>query len=313
MLRFLCKQIAFFIIILVTIFAFIAGSIQNDIRLKADDARSRALRHQDNVEKISDRIAILSNLDGSQSLRAIDYFTEGAILALEYSVISDTLTADEDLIYQLKFMAAMVQGNNLIKTTFAGLMHFEFLEESNMDYYEITTEEKAGVDYNISRDEWETFTPLYSIPKEQYYLNLGLESILDDLDDLDDGWESADPDAEIFQLDWDNIYSLYRGPLWVEVKNQLDMEKLADYYESVANRITIGVTITTVATILAAAMGSRMAEKKSDHHFSVVLSDMKGDTSLIEGELDYLAFLGLILALILSLFGLYLPLSIFLT
>ena len=313
MLRFLFKRIAFFIIILVTIFAFIAGSIQNDIRLKADDARSRALRHQDNVEKISDRIAILSNLDGSQSLRAIDYFTEGAILALEYSVISDTLTADEDLIYQLKFMAAMVQGNNLIKTTFAGLMHFEFLEESNMDYYEITTEEKAGVDYNISRDEWETFTPLYSIPKEQYYLNLGLESILDDLDDLDDGWESADPDAEIFQLDWDNIYSLYRGPLWVEVKNQLDMEKLADYYESVANRITIGVTITTVATILAAAMGSRMAEKKSDHHFSVVLSDMKGDTSLIEGEFDYLAFLGLILALILSLFGLYLPLSIFLT
>ena len=64
---------------------------------------------------------------------------------------------------------------------------------------------------------------------------------------------------------------------------------------------------------LAAGMSSRMAEKKSDHHFSVVLSDMKGDPSLLEGEFDFLAFLGLILAFILSLFGLWLPLSIFLT
>jgi hypothetical protein len=313
MLGFLFKRIAFIIIILVTIFAFIAGSIQNDIRLKAEDARSKSLEHKDNVEKISDRIAILSNLDGSQSLRAIDYFAEGAMIALEYSVIAGTLTPDEDLIYQLRFMSAMVTGNNLIKTTFAGVMHFEFLEDSDIDYYEITTIEKAGVDYNISRDDWETFTPLFSIPKEQYYLNLGLEDILDDLDALDDGWESADPDAEIFQLDWDNIYSLYRGPLWEEVKRQLDTEELADQYESSANRITIGVTITTVATILAAAMGSRMAEKKSDHHFSVVLSDMKADPSLIEGEFDFLAFLGLALAFILSLFGLWLPISILFT
>ncbi|MFX1515903.1 MAG: hypothetical protein ACFFC6_06310 [Promethearchaeota archaeon] len=171
MLRFLFRQIALIIIILVTLFAFAAGAIQNDIRLKADEARSKALEHQDNVEKISDRIAILSNLDGSQSLRAIDYFTEGAIIALEYSVIANSLTTDEDEIYQLKFMAAMVQGNNLIQTTFAGVMHFEFLEDTDMDDYEITTIEKAGVDYNISRDSWETFTPLYSIPKEQYYLN----------------------------------------------------------------------------------------------------------------------------------------------
>ncbi|MFX1285952.1 MAG: hypothetical protein ACFFB5_20080 [Promethearchaeota archaeon] len=313
MFTFLYKRIAFVIIILVTAFAFVAGYAQNDIRTKADESRTQAVGHQQNVERISDRIAIMSNLDGFQSLRALDYFTEGALIALEYSVVADTLTPDEDLIYQLNFMAAMVTGNGLIQSSVAGVMHFDFLEDSNMDYYEIATIEKNGYEYMISRDQWEIYTPIYSVPKEQYYLNLGLESILADLDNLDDGWESLDPDAAFYQMDWDNIYSLYRGPLWEEVKNQLDMEDLADQYESIANRITIGVTITTVATILAAAMGSRLAERKADHHFSVVLSDLKSDPSLVEGEFDLLALLGLILAFILSLFGLSLPLSILLT
>jgi hypothetical protein len=310
MLGFLLKRIAFIIIICVTIFAFISGAIQNDIRLKADEARSKALDHQQNVERISDRIAILNNLDGSQSLRAIDYFTEGALIALEYSVLAASLTPTEETIYQLHFAEAMMTGNGLILATFAGVMHFAFIEDNNMDYYEIATREKNGFDYNITREQWETFTPLYSLTRDQYYLNLGLEDILDDLDDLDD---YLGTDFVFYQLDWDNIYSLYRGPLWLEVDRQREMEDLADEYESIANRITIGVTITTVATILAAAMGSRMAERKSDHHFSVVLSDMKGDPSLVEGEFDFLAFLGLILAFVLSLFGLWLPLSIFLT
>ncbi|UCG01137.1 MAG: hypothetical protein JSW11_16155 [Candidatus Heimdallarchaeota archaeon] len=137
-----------------------------------------------------------------------------------------------------------------------------------------------------------------------------MEDILDDIDNLDIGLGT---NFVFYQLDWDNIYSLYRGPLWLEVEKQREMEDFADEYESIANRITIGVTITTVATILAAAMGSRMAEKKSDHHFSVMLADMKEDSSLLEGEFDILAFLGLILAFILSLFGLALPLSILLS
>ncbi len=112
---------------------------------------------------------------------------------------------------------------------------------------------------------------------------------------------------------WDNIYSLYRGPLWLAVEKQRELEDLADENESVANWIIIGVIITTVATILAAAMGSRMAERKSDYHFSVVLADMKTDPSMVEEEFDFLAFLGLVLAFILSLFGLCLPLSILLT
>ncbi|MFW9905482.1 MAG: hypothetical protein ACFFFH_14165 [Candidatus Thorarchaeota archaeon] len=91
------------------------------------------------------------------------------------------------------------------------------------------------------------------------------------------------------------------------------MEDLSDEYESIANQITVGITITTVATILTAAMGSRVADKKSDHHFSVVLSDMKSHSSLVEGEFEILAFLGLVLALILSFFDLWLFLSVFLT
>lgn len=298
------KRIAFVTIVLVTLFAFVASYTQNNIRNKTDEALTQAVGHQQNVERISDRLAIMSNLDGFQSLRALDYFTEGALIALEYSVISDSLTPEEDLIYQLNFMAAMVTGNGLIQSTVAGVMHFDFLEDSNMDYYEIATIEKNGFDYLISRDQWETYTPLYTVQKEQYYLNLGLESILEDLDDLDDGWESVDPEAAIYQLDWDNIHSLYRGPLWEEVNNQLAMEDLADQYESIVSGITNGVTITTVATILAAAMGSRLAEKKSDHHFSVALADMKSDPSIIESEFDVLALLGLILAFILSLYGL---------
>lgn len=75
----------------------------------------------------------------------------------------------------------------------------------------------------------------------------------------------------------------------------------------------MGVTITTVATILAAAMGSRLQDRKNDRNFSVMLADMKADPSLIEGEFDLLALLGLILAFILSMFGLSLPLSILLS
>lgn len=310
MLGFVFKRIAVFIIVLVTVFAFIAGYVQNDIRLKADEARIQASEHEQNVERISDRLAILSNLDGFQNLRALEYFSEGALIALEYSVVKGSLTPEEDFIYQLNFMNAMITGNSFVQTTFAGVMHFDFIEDPNMEVYEISTVEKAGFNYNISREQWEIYTPLYTVPKEQYYLNLGLEDILDDLDDIDDGWESADLDAKIYQLDWDNIYSLYRGPLWDEVNSQLEKEDLADQYESIANRITIGVTITTIATILAAAMGSRLAERKSDHHFSVLLADLKSDPSLIEGEFDLLALLGLFLALILSFFGLMLPLSI---
>ena len=178
-------------------------------------------------------------------------------------------------------MSAMVTGNGLIQATNAGVIHSDFAEDTGMDYYELATVKKAGFDYKISREEWETYTPLFTVSKEGYYLNLGLESILDDLDELDDGWESVDPDCVFYQLDWDNIYSLYRGPLWEEVNNQQEKENLADQYESIANRITMGVTITTVATILAAAMGSRLQDRKNDRNFSVMLADMKADPSLI--------------------------------
>lgn len=301
------KKLALFIILLVTGMSFLAGYVQNNYQINADNARDNANRHETNSIKIEDRLRTISTLDGEQSLQANSRFLEAAFIALKYSTIkaSFTITLEEETNYALDFMFALMDANSMIRTTFAGVVHSDFTNNANKQTYDIATESKEGFDYKIERDSWELYTPMYTVSKTQFFTELGLGDISEDVADID--W--LPNDYLFYKLDWDNVYSLYRVPLWDEVDLKQYYSQLAEEYESKSFQLAIGVSITTISTILASSMASRLDDRKIDYGLVSIRSNLGENSEDIKHEpSDFFALLGLILALVIAFVGLLSPL-----
>ncbi|MHA1167875.1 MAG: hypothetical protein ACTSRU_08650 [Candidatus Hodarchaeales archaeon] len=230
---------------------------------------------------------------------------EGGFIAIEFYAVKSGLTADEVVKYQLDFAAAMKTANNFIRTTVAGIIHEFFENNPLLDSYNISTRERDRYDYSITRDLWETYTPMYTVPMNSYLLSLGLGGIMSDITELTDDFLGVD--FEFYSLDWDNIYVLYREPLWDELELVDSSLSLAAGYEALAGKITMGVAVTTVSTVLATSMASRIENKKTEKSLSLIRFDILQEPDLIESGTDRLAYLGLILALIIAVLGLLMP------
>ncbi|MFX1512201.1 MAG: hypothetical protein ACFFCQ_06415 [Promethearchaeota archaeon] len=306
--RVIMKRMPVVLIIVVSIFAAISAFIQSEFTSRAEDARKDADKFQWIAERIEDRARNILDGDGRMYLDALDSYQEGAFLALKYSMFRSNLTEDEKTSYQFEFYQAMASGASDVRSLSVGIIHKAFTEDPTLDVYQIATQEKDGYNYSISRADWEIYTPIYNVSKDVFLSGLGLGGMLTQITDLLDFLDDVEGEEFLFwEADFDNIYSLIRGPLWVVVDEQRESEDDADRFETLVEQITIGVGITTLATVLASAMASRIDDKKSDREFSIIQSELKHDPFLITSGRDIFAYIGLILAVLISAIGLIAP------
>ena len=303
------RHLSIVIIFLVASLAFTAGYIQNDYVSKAETARDEANDYQFNVVRIEERLRSINNRDGERSIEAISKNGELLYYALKYFTINSTLSEAEREVYRLGFAEIVYERDILIISTMAYIIHEEFTNDPFLEEYLLATIENDGFEYKITREQWEIYTPAYLILKENYYEQLGLSIAPGLVEDLDYYvfYEEVGGNDYFNNLDWDNIGSLMRGPYHAEIEKQLEKEVEAERYETLASKITIGVSITTIATILATAMGNRISYKESNQILLELRADINNDPSLVRRKRDFSSFLGLFLALIIATLGLILP------
>ena len=301
------------IILAVSVFAFGAGYLQNSFVNRSEAAKAEANEHEYNALRIEQRMRNIMNHDADQMLKITDKEADLIYLVLEYQAIQNNLTEAEKEVFRIKFSQIAFERSLAVTSTTLYLINYEFSSSSSLEEYHIASKETHGFDYIITRESWDANTPLYLQSKTQFFTRLGLypsfQSVVEDLDtyllyDVTTG------EGYFWMFDYDNSGQLLQQPFFDEVKLQLDKTDEANRYQKVADQITIGVAVTTIASVLSAAMRSRLDDKESAHNLSRIRADINKDPNLIVPAKDKLASLGLWLALVIAAFGLLYPLIV---
>lgn len=309
MFNFILNRLSFVVIILVTAFAFSAGLIQNNFTTRANEARSLASEHELTGRKIDIRLRSILAQDKQFLLSSVDHFFDASVFGLKYWAFFSSLTLLEQLNMELDFVQAMLEGKGKIESTLSFQIHDQFMSTSD-DSYIIAETAKKGFDYIITRETWEDFTPFFTLSQQNFFTTrIAFSDILTDpniitlLTDLN----NLQPSYIYYGFAAENIDAMLGAPLENEISEEIRLKNLADNLESSGNVITMGVSITTVATILATAMANRLGNKQSDHNYSVLRADFKNNSKYVVSEHDYLAYMGLLIAVSIAVFGLLLP------
>ncbi|MFW9915124.1 MAG: hypothetical protein ACFFGZ_05890 [Candidatus Thorarchaeota archaeon] len=303
----IAKYFPFIVIVFVSACAFLAGYVQSNIAEAGEGYREDAQTHERNVDRMLDRLEFISSIDKNQYFEALQLEEDAIFLALKYWWYHDNYTEFERELLLIDMFQKFHGSIGLINSSVVGIIENDF-KKGLSTTYEFATKEKYGYNYIITREDWLEYDPIKEYTRAQYLAlerNSALSEAISDYPEIEAlGMYGAD----IFlDLDSDNWYDLYRQPIWHEMDKMQDAQELADRYDNYVNRITIGVAITTVATILVAAMASRISDKEMDHDLSVIRADVLKNKALVISERDMLAYLVLVVAVIISVVGLIIP------
>jgi hypothetical protein len=304
-LDWITKRFAFVVIVFVSSCAFAAGFVQNNLAERSDDYRETAAGHERNVERMQEKAADIKQRDGDLFLGSLDEIREGVMIALEYMWYYDNLSLYDRFWYQIELFNKLIGVNGTNEATLAGQIHYVFQTNPSRQTYELATKEDDGYDYIIKREHWEKYPPVIEwTPSSfaEYWKFDTIASLIVTPSDILD--QMPDP---YVHLEWDNINALFRQPIYEEIDDKEYYQDLADRYEGYVNRITIGVAVTTVATVLVATMTARIADKKNEHDFSQIRADVLKNRALLVSEKDMIAYVVLLLAALISIIGVILP------
>jgi hypothetical protein len=304
-LDWIMKRFAFIVIVFVSSCAFAAGFVHNNLAERGDDYRETAAEHQRNVELMQDRAVDVKKIDGDLSIASLDSIGEGVMIALEYMWYYNNYSAYDKLWKQLELFETVNGASGDNNSTLSAQIHYAFQTDSSKQTYEIATKEAHGYDYIIKREHWEEYPPVAEWSPSvfaNYWQFDNIAALIPTPSDILDMM----PDPFVW-LNWDNINDLFRQPIYEEIDDKEYYEDLADRYEGYVNRITMGVAVTTVATVLVATMTARLADKKNEHDFSQIRADVLKNRALLVSERDMIAYVVLLLAALISVIGVILP------
>lgn len=300
----IAKYFPFIVIVFVSACAFLAGYVQSNIAEAGEGYREDAQTHERNVDRMLDRLEFISSIDKTQYFEALQLQEDAIFLALKYWWYYDNFTELERELLLIDMLQTFYDSIGLINSTVAGIIDNDF-KKGLSTTYEFATKEKYGYNYIITRADWLEYDPIIEYTRAQFITKWGLGQAISDYPEIE---VLGMLDADTFlDLHSDNWYVLYRQPIWKEMDKMEDAQELANRYENYVNRITIGVAITTVATILVATMANRISNKEMDHDLSVIRADVLKNKALVVSGQDTLAYLVLAVAVIISVVGLIIP------
>ena len=98
--------------------------------------------------------------------------------------------------------------------------------------------------------------------------------------------------------------------MFEEIEIATEKADQATETEQIANRIAVGVSITTVASVLALAMSNRHENRIRDQHLSRIRADVLEDETIVISGTDWISLIILLIAALIAVIGLLYPLSI---
>lgn len=301
------KRLPALVIILVTAMAFAAGNIQNSYAIQADNMRQQADIHQLNVQRIDDSKRFFSSLDITYLNNYFSYLTKASADGFSYLYFYDNLTNTQREQYKLDLLESINSAFGQLELISTYSINETFGLYPNLQVYQLASVQKQGFDYNITRAEYDQYPNFRNETKNDFFLkDVPLLDYInsfpaDRVNGLINFYDSA-RSYSYFNFDSDNYKTLMNLPLYSEQHQEQVYSNLESQLSFKANLVTIGVSVTTIATLLATAMASRLADNWSERRLEAVSKDKN-----VTDKFDIIAAGGLIIAFIVAIVGLLGP------
>ena len=319
-------------ILIVSLAAFIPGIIASEFKTDLEVNKSQLVELQDTYNWMGDEAQYIFSHDSNLYGLAWQEIQEAKILDIEYSflVAANQTSALVNITYMNKIINHLQTAAIITMQTISNDIWNNFntnpLNSYNVGY------SSSGFAYIIEADVYfakplyinttvddfvnNIYGMFYTEPGQKLFFNDTMTLLETEYSDfLDDNFAWLEAPGEVFSLTKDcNLYNvtqdsvIHLGDYIIETYDEI---RFAD---DMVNSLETVVSIMTVATLLASAMASRLADRKVYHQISIIRSDIKDDKDQIIKEVDTFSVVILILAIILALAGLVftlLPAGIF--
>jgi hypothetical protein len=298
-------------ILLISGVAFVAGGLREDFSSVATQKQEEARELQGDLERMESKAYFLIQRDVTRVRAYGDLLMEVDLLDIEFSLLNNSLTPQRREVYvrRIADMLSQLQSHQSMLLILHLYRHFN----STTDTYWIAREQNEGYNFSISWQMWQAFISDHGSPAAietplQYY---GTYFSYPAIQSLGYGLRPKDHEtgAETFIREDAGVEFLSEYFLLSQIQtlqNQIK-EKLdaASAQDTVAERISLAVSLTTVAMLLATAMASRVNEKEVMDEITVLRAEMGQQAAPMR---DYGTVPILLVAVALALLGLYLAL-----
>ncbi len=298
-------------ILLISGIAYVAGSFQEDYSSAATQMHEDARAMQDDLQRMESKAYFLMQRDVTRVREYNDLLMETIWVDREFELLNSSIIPERREIYVRK-AAEMLDQLNSYQSMLLILHLYRHFNGSTSTYW-IASEESEGYDFSITWEMWTAFIDEHGSPVAietpmEYYGMYFSYSAIQELPFLMRPHD-RETGAEMFIREDAGVEFLCEYFLLSQIQdlqNQID-QKLdeANAQEAIAERISVTVSLSTVAMLLATAMASRVNEREVLNEVVTLRAEMGQE---VVSERDYGTVPILIVALALALLGLYLAL-----
>lgn len=297
-------------IILISGLAFAAGFFKESTVTEIEEKKGIIAEEEVDIDRIEAKINDILMFDFMRIDKARSTLQEAKVCAKELNITFDNLTAEEILVYEEEVKENLRLSEFFMRDTncFYLIRHFD--TDGKLTDYNFTTEKDDGYDFSISRAEFLELNDTIGLyrfkPRIAVLNNLDLRAIY---------WDSVIPEEPEYYLDLSKIENwaeLYRNELSEKQISIASISAEIADLESKASYYNYGVTLITVASILASAMVAKLSSNESDLEFAdfkeklFTEHEIKDDSE--KPKKNKIALPMVIFALVISICGLVIPL-----
>ena len=306
-------RFATFVIIIVSFASFFGGYIQSSYLSQANQLKEDALLLQADLDRMERKALNLYQDCIDKMYEENRLFHEAQSLDIEFRELNNTLNWDQRDGYIWRIKESIYQSGVYASWNPLSTIWFHFNQTTNN--LVIARENDDGYDYAITHAQF-----------IEYNTNVAVNPSIGPLVQLRD---SADEYGNFFSYDYIQALPFEARPMITDdekfISPGIAYEAKADYFfytpvhnlqrnitalleeadilETESQQISLGVSMTTIAVVLATAMASRIEQQMLEHNIAVIL---KGDSAK-RVKIDMLGIVLLILALFLAITSIIIP------
>ncbi len=297
--------IATIIIISISGVAFAAGFLKERVVTEMEDVNSLIAADEILVDRMDARISDTLNFDHLRGLESTEKLEIAKDLFREYQLTLANLTQAEEFIILNLSLNAVHDSQGLTRSTNMGKIVKHFSIDNGIDDFYLANEKDDGFNLSISRDYFLAYNE--SLPNSLAKIKTPISILGNGLDTFYDTFYT-NPYTQFIRLEsFYSWISFFRNKT-AEVNQRIIQNKeiLSDL-ESKISYYTYGLTIITIATILASAMATQLGDQDRERDFSHIKAKIYQNDDLIIKKVNRIAIPVLIIALVIAILGLLVP------
>ncbi|NHJ47646.1 MAG: hypothetical protein FK733_07655 [Asgard group archaeon] len=304
--------VASIIIITIAILAFGAGFLKERVVTQIEGIKTSITEDEFQIDKIGSKISDILTLNYLTIDNANDEKKVYSDLCWEFDAYYDNLTPADIFLYRGRITTSINTRENIIRNSIFGDVINHFDRDANESDYFFAIENPDGYNFSITKEAFTDFNNSYglymilpaniflnSIRNASYWKPLLLPNVHEEFTIINN------TDA------WASLYRTAQSEIQDGITSNTE---LLTKLESIVSYYSYGVTLITVATILATAMSAKLSDKEREKEFFVIKSaiDKKEEFDQTKDfekpKENKFAIPVLIVALVLSALGLVVPL-----